>query len=191
MATEPVPAQVYLDPEPRSWPMAIGILGALWGGMGAVMAGFALAGVGQEAQPALMRGGVGSAFNAVSAMLGVALLVGGVQLARRRVAGVRLMQAWAPLAAIAQGAVLAIMLTHRQEFEQSFREEMQRQAEVRAAKSGQAASAMPAGMEKIMFGVGLGCGGFTAIVPPVIVAVFVFGPRGREALAEWGGRADV
>jgi hypothetical protein len=45
--------------------------------------------------------------------------------------------------------------------------------------------ALPQGMERLMFSVGVGCGGLAAIVPPGIAAVFVFGRRGREALAEW------
>ncbi|MFM7806723.1 MAG: hypothetical protein ACKPEA_02185 [Planctomycetota bacterium] len=185
MVPEPVPAQTYLDPEPRTWPKVLGILGALWGGIGLVSSALALAGVGQQSQPAIMRGGLGAATNAVAALLALAMLVGGVQLVRQRAMGVRLMQAWAPLSALAQAAVLAIMITHRAEFEQSFRDEMERQAE---ARGGQGA---PQGMEKVMFTVGLGCGGVLAVIPPAIVAVFVFGRRGREALAEWSTQAGV
>lgn len=185
MVPEPVPAQTYLDPEPRTWPKVLGILGALWGGIGFVSAVLALAGVGQQGQPAIMRGGLGSATNAMGALLALAMLVGGIQLVRHRAMGVRLMQAWAPLSALVQAVVLAIMITHRAEFEQSFRDEMERQAE---ARGGQAA---PQGMEKVMYTVGLGCGGVLAVIPPAIVAVFVFGRRGREALAEWGSQAGV
>lgn len=185
MVPEPVQAEAYLEPEPRSWPTALGILAALWGGIGLVSSGMAVAGVGQQAQPAIMRGGLGAALSAVAALLALALLVGGVQLMRRRVAGVRLLQVWAPLSVLAQGAVLAIMVTHRAEFEESFRAEMERQAEARAAKVGQAAPALPQGMEKVMYAFGLGCGGVAAIVPPAIAAIFVFGRRGREAVTEW------
>lgn len=184
MVAEPIPAQAYLDPEPRTWPKVLGILGALWGGVGLVSAVLALAGVGQQGQPAIMRSGLGSATTAVGALLALAMLVGGVQLLRQKAIGIRLMQAWVPLSAIAQAAVLAIMLTHRAEFEESFRDEMQRQAEARGGQGS------PQGMEKIMFTVGLGCGGVVAVIPPAIVAVFVFGRRGREALAEWSGASQ-
>jgi len=185
MVPEPVPAQSYLDPEPRTWHKVLGILAALWGGIGFVSAALALAGVGQQAQPAIMRGSLGSALNAVGALLALALLVAGVQLVRRKAIGIRLMQVWAPLSAIAQAAVLAIMIMHRAEFEQSFHDEMERQAEARGGQG------VPQGMEKVMYTVGLGCGGVVAVIPPAIVAVFVFGRRGREALADWGTQAGA
>lgn len=191
MVPEPVPAETYLEPEPRNWPTVLGVLAALWGGIGLVTSGMAAAGIGQQAQPAIIRGGVGSAVNAVAALLALALLVGGVQLMRRRVAGIRLLQAWAPLGVLVQGAVLAIMVTHRAEFEESFRAEMERQSEARASKAGQAAPPVPQGMEKVMYALGLGCGGAAAVVPPAIAAVFVFGRRGREALAEWSAPAGA
>jgi hypothetical protein len=178
-------AEPFIEPEPRQWPKVLGVLAALWGAMGLVSSSLAVAGIGQEAQPPIMRGGVGSALSAVTALLAQALVAGGVQLLRRRPSGVQLIRAWVPLSALAQGAVLAVMLTHRDAFEQAFREEMERQAEARAAKSGQAAPVMPQGMERLMFSAGVGCGGIAAVVPPAIVAFFVFGRRGREALAEW------
>ena len=186
MVPEPVNAEAYLEPEPGRWPMVVGILAALWGGIGAVSAGLAVAGIGQQAQPAIMRGGLGAAVSAVATLLSLALLVGGVQLMRRRALGVRLLQAWAPLSVLVQATVLAIMVTHRADFEQSFRDEMERQAEASAAKTGKAAPSLPQGVEKMMFAFGLGCGGIAAIVPPAIAAFFVFGSRGRQALAEWG-----
>lgn len=185
MASEPVPAETYLEPEPRHWPTAIGVLAALWGGIGTVSSTLAVFGVGQQAQPPIMRGSVGAALAAMAALLGLALLVGGVQLMRRKPAGVRLLQAWIPLSLLVQGVALSIMVTHREQFEQSFRDEMERQAEARSAKVGQAAPALPQGMEKLMYAFGLGCGGVAAVVPPVVAAIFVFGRRGREALAEW------
>jgi hypothetical protein len=31
----------------------------------------------------------------------------------------------------------------------------------------------------------IGCGGVLAAVPPLVMAIFVFGRRGGEALTEW------
>jgi hypothetical protein len=178
-------AEPYLEPERRTWPLVVGILASLWGGIGAVSNVLALGGAGRESQPAFMRGGLGTAMYAVGALLSLALLSAGVQLIRRRASGVQLMRAWVPLALIVQLSTLATMVTHRDEFEQAFREQMEREAEARAQKSGQAAPNLPAGFEKLMYGLALGCGGVSAVVPPAVVAFFVFGRRGREALAEW------
>lgn len=182
-------AEPYLEPEPRSWPLVVGILACLWGGIGVVSSLVTLAGLDQDAQPAFMRGGFGSAVYAVGTLLSLALLTGGVQLIRRRASGVQLLRAWIPLTVLLQGASLAMMATHRDELEQAFRERMERQAEAEAAKAGKAAPALPKGLEKIAVAAGLGCGGFAAVVPPGVAAFFVFGRRGREALVEWSRTA--
>lgn len=182
---QPVPEGEYLASEPRRWPTVLGVLAIVWGVIGLASAGSALAGVGQSAQPAVMREGLGGASSAVAALLAAGLAVGGVQLLRHRPSGVRLLQAWAPLTMLVQGAVLALMVTHRAEFERSFREGMEREAEARAQRAGVEPARLPQGMEKVMWGVGVGCGGVMALVPPGIAAIFVFGRRGREAVAEW------
>jgi hypothetical protein len=178
---EAVPSE-YLEPEPRRWPLVLGILGLLWGGIGVVISAMALAGVGREAQPEIMRGSLGSAFSMLGLALAVMVLVAGVQLLRRRASGVQLLRAWAPLSALAQGVVVVLMFTHQAEFERAYREQLERENEARAAKS---AEKLPEGMEKAMFAGAAGCSGLTAIVPPLVVAIFVFGARGREAVAEW------
>jgi len=188
---EPERSQAFLEPEPRTWPMVIGVGGALWGGIGVVNASLAILGFAQDAQPEVMRSGLGVALHAVSALLSLALLVGGVQLARRRVSGLNLMRAWAPLSALVQGVLIVLMVTHREQFEGSFRDAMERQVEMRAEKSGQGAPELPKGMEKIMYALGLGCSGFAAIVPPGLVASFLFGRPGREAEAEWSAPAGA
>lgn len=190
MSQYPV-AEPYLEPERRSWPLVLGILAAIWGGIGVVSSGLALAGIGQDAQPAVMRGGLGSALNTVAGLLAAGLLAAGVQLMRRQVSGVMLLRTWVPLAVLVQVAVLSLMVAHREEFERSMRESMEREAEARAAKGGAAASQLPAGFEKAMFSIGLGCGGVAAIVPPAVAAFFVFGRRGREAVAEWSRTAGA
>lgn len=178
-------AEPYLEPERRTWPLVLGILAAIWGGIGSASAGLALAGVGQDAQPEVMRHGLGASLSAVSGLLAAGLLAGGVQLIRRRVSGVLLLRTWIPLSVLAQVGVLSLMLTHRDDFERAMRESMEREAEARAAKGGAAPPQLPQGFEKVMFSIGLGCGGVAAIVPPAIAAFFVFGGRGRQAVAEW------
>lgn len=182
---EPVPANEYLEAAPRTWPKVLGILGILWGFIGAITSALAGAGVGREAQPPVLQGALGTVTNLVGLTLAIVVLVAGVQLLRRRAIGVQLLRAWAPLTALVQGLIVVLMFTNQPEFERAYREQLERDNEARSAKSGQAAATLPEGMEKAMFAVGAGCGGFTAIVPPLVVAIFVFGARGREAVAEW------
>ena len=182
---QPVPSSEFLEAAPRTWPKVLGILGILWGFIGAITSTLAVAGVGREAQPEIMRGSLGSAFSMVGLVLAIMVLVAGVQLLRRRASGVQLLRAWAPLSALAQGVVVMLMFSHQAEFERAYREQLVREHEARVAKSGQSAERLPEGMEKVMFAGAAGCGGFTAIVPPLVVAIFVFGARGREAVAEW------
>jgi hypothetical protein len=174
----------YIDPEPRIWHKVIGVLAALWGGVGLLWSVVSLAS-GRDDQPEVMRGQLGQVLLLVGAALSLMLLVGGVQLLRCSPAGVRLLRGWAPLSAIAQAVGLALMLDHRAEFEQAVRERLTRDMEARAAKLERSAPAMPEGIERWMVGAGIGCGGISALVPPGIAAFFVFGRRGREALAEW------
>jgi hypothetical protein len=182
---QPVPQSEYLESSPRTWPTVLGILGCLWGFIGAITSALAVAGVGQEAQPPVLRGALGTASSVTGLVLAILALVAGVQLLRRRPAGVQLLRAWAPLSALAQGFVVVLMFMHQPEFERTYREQMEREHQARAEKSGQAASPLPPGVEKAMFGIGAGCGGLIAVVPPLVVAIFVFGRRGREAVAEW------
>jgi hypothetical protein len=182
---QPVPQSEYLESSPRTWPTVLGILGCLWGFIGAITSALAVAGVGQEAQPPVLRGALGTASSATGLVLAILALVAGVQLLRRRPAGVQLLRAWAPLSALAQGFVVVLMFMHQPEFERTYREQMEREHQARAEKSGQAAGPLPQGVEKAMFGIGAGCGGLIAVVPPLVVAIFVFGRRGREAVAEW------
>jgi hypothetical protein len=179
----------YLEPEPRHWPLVIGILGLLWGGAGAVTSIMALAGVGREAQPPILRGSLGHALSAIAAVLALMLAIGSVQLLRRRASGVQLIRAWAPLAALMQGLLLVIMISHQEAFERSFREEFERQARIRAEQAGQAEPRLPEGAGRFLYVSGVGCGGFSAVVPTGIAAIFVFGRRGREAIAEWSAGA--
>jgi hypothetical protein len=183
--------QEYLEAEPRRWPLVIGILGTLWGGIGAVTSLLALLGVGREAQPPIMRGSLGSALSAMATVLSLMLVVAAVQLLRRRASGVQLLRAWAPMTALLQGLMILIMIEHREAFERSFREEMERQNEARAERMGQAAPRLPEGAERIMYVTGIGCGGLAAIVPPGIAAIFVFSRKGREAIADWSPRASA
>jgi hypothetical protein len=186
---QPVPSSEFLEAAPRTWPKVLGILGILWGFIGAITSTLAVAGVGREAQPELLRGGFGSALSVVGLVLAIMVLVAGVQLLRRRASGVELLRAWAPLTALVQGLLVVLMFTHRPEFERAYREQLERDHEARAAKSGEAATKLPEGMEKAMFAVGAACGGVTAIVPSLVVAIFVFGARGREAVAEWSAES--
>ena len=178
-------AEPYLEPERRTWPLVLGILAAIWGGIGVGSACLALAGIGQDAQPAVMRGALGAALSAVSGVLSLGLLAGGVQLIRHRASGVMLLRAWIPLTVLVQAATLAVMMTHRDAFESAMREAMEREAEARAAKGGAPPPQLPKDFEKVMFTIGVGCAGVGAIVPPMIAAIFVFGRRGREAVTQW------
>ena len=178
-------AEPYLEPERRTWPLVLGIVAAIWGGIGVGSACLSLADIGQDAQPAVMRGGLGTALSAVSGVLSLGLLAGGVQLIRHRASGVTLLRAWIPLSVLVQAATLAVMITHRDAFESAMRESMEREAEARAAKGGVPAPRLPENFEKAMFMIGVGCAGIGTIVPPVIAAIFVFGRRGREAVTQW------
>jgi F0F1-type ATP synthase assembly protein I len=44
---------------------------------------------------------------------------------------------------------------------------------------------MPEGMPAAMWAGSVACGGIMAILPPLVPVIFVFGRRGREAMAEW------
>lgn len=182
---QPVPQNEYLESSPSTWPTVLGILGCLWGFIGVVTSALAVAGVGREAQPPVLQGAVGTASSVAGLALAILALVAGVQLLRKRPVGVQLLRAWVPLSALAQGFGVVLMFTHQPEFERAYRDQIERQHQASAEKTGQVAGPLPQGAEKAIFGLFAGCGGLIAVVPPIVVAVFVFGQRGRDAVAEW------
>lgn len=185
MQGEPVPAQVYLEREPRSWHTVVGILAMLWGAIGAISTVVSMAGSADESVPPVLRGGVGMALNVAALGIGLCLVVGGLQLLRSRPSGVTLVRIWVPLTILVQAASIVLMITHQAEFEEALRAGIQASMDMQAERSGTPAQQVPAQMVRALYVSGLGCGGLAAIVPPAVAAFFVFGRRGREALVEW------
>lgn len=181
----------YLAPQPRQWPTVIGILGILWGGVGLLSAvwGLVAAALGRE-QPGVVRGPVTMAFFVLGSLIGAMLLAGAIQLLRRKASGVQLVQAWIPLAFLLGSANVVHMVVEREQLERSLREAMEQQMEEASKRSGRSAQAMPEGMVTFMWGSSVACGGLAALIPPLIPAFFVFGRRGREAVAEWTAAAS-
>jgi hypothetical protein len=180
---QPVPATEYLEPAPCCWPLVLGILGLLWGGVGFFSAVLALVGAGDAVTPAAMRGGLGTALTVYGSLVAILLVAGCVQLIRRKAAGVQMLQAWVPLAVVVSLAGVGRMVAYREEFEAAIQESLQVEMDRQAEKTGRAAQQFPEGMARTMLGVQLGCAGLIAVVPPIVVAVFVFGSRGRDAVA--------
>jgi len=174
----------YLPIGPRRWPTVLGILALLWGSLGLVRDIMWVCGVGQAQQPAVMRGPIGTSLSLLGALLTLALLAAGIQLLRRRASGVQLLKAWVIFTILIQGSLVAIMVQHRDDFEQAMRDQLEQKAEA-DQKSGAKQPALPAGVEKIVWFSTVACTGAAIVIPAAIVAFFVFGRRGREAMIEW------
>ena len=181
----------YLSPQPRQWPTVIGILAILWGGVGLVSAlwGLVASAMG-KAQPGFAQGSLGKAFFVLGSLLSAMILVGGVQLLRRKASGVQLVQAWIPLAILLGAANVIHMVVDREQFEGALREAMEQQMEETSKRTGKPAPQLPEGMVAFMWGSSVACVGLAALVPPLIPVFFVFGRRGREAVAEWTASAS-
>lgn len=188
-----IPVSEYLETEPPKWPLVLGILAILWGGIGAVSG---IAGSMSLLKDA--RGGsadvttspIAVSFAVLGALIALGLLVGGVQLLRHRAMAIGLLKAWVVLSIVLQVGSSAFMIRNREAFEEALREKMQQQMDEQAAKTGGKAVALPAGFEKMMLLGGMACGGALGLGAAGLTAFFVFGRRGREAEAAWS-RASV
>lgn len=187
-----IPVSEYLETEPPKWPLVLGILSILWGGVGVI---FGIAGSvsllndARGSQPDVTNSPLAISFAVLGALVALALLVGGVQLLRRRAMAIGLLKAWVVLSLVVQVGSSAFTIRHRDAFEEALREKMQMQMDEQAAKAGGKAVALPAGMEKAMLLGGMACGGALGLAAAGLTAFFVFGRRGREAEQLWSRAA--
>lgn len=187
-----IPVSEYLETEPPKWPLVLGILSILWGGVGAVsgIAGsVSLFNDARGSQPDVTNSPLAISFAVLGALVAIALVAGGVQLLRRRAMAIGLLKAWVVLSLVVQVGSSAFMIRHRDAFEEALREKMQTQMDEQAAKTGGKAVALPAGMEKAMLLGGMACGGALGLGAAGLMAFFVFGRRGREAEQLWSRAA--
>ena len=187
-----IPVSEYLETEPPKWPLVLGILSILWGGVNVI---FGIAGSvsllndARGSQPDVTNSPLAISFAVLGALVALALLVGGVQLLRRRAMAIGLLKAWVVLSLVVQVGSSAFTIRHRDAFEEALREKMQMQMDEQAAKTGGKAVALPAGMEKAMLLGGMACGGALGLAAAGLTAFFVFGRRGREAEQLWSRAA--
>jgi uncharacterized membrane protein YhaH (DUF805 family) len=183
-----IPVSEYLETEPPKWPLVLGILSILWGGVG-VVSGIAgsvsLINDARGSKPDVTNSPLAIVFAALGTLMALALLVGGVQLLRRRAMAIGLLKAWVVLSLVVQVGSSAFMIRNRDAFEEALREKIQMQMDEQAAKTGGKAVALPAGFEKMMLLGGMACGGALGLGAAGLVAFFVFGRRGREAEQTW------
>ena len=187
-----IPVSEYLETEPPKWPLVISILSILWGGVGAVsgIAGtVSLLNDARGSKPDVTSSPLAISFAVLGALVALALVVGGVQLLRRRAMAIGLLKAWVVLSLVVQVGSSAFMIRNRDAFEEALREKMQQQMDEQAAKTGGKAVALPAGFEKAMLLGGMACGGALGIGAAGLMAFFVFGRRGREAERLWNRAA--
>lgn len=187
-----IPVSEYLETEPPKWPLVLGILSILWGGVG-VVSGIAgsvsLINDARGSKPDVTSSPLAIAFAVLGALVAFALLVGGVQLLRRRAMAIGLLKAWVVISLVVQIGSSVFMIRHRDAFEEALREKMQMQMDERAAKTGGKSVALPAGFEKAMLLGGMACGGALGVGAAGLTAFFVFGRRGREAEQLWSRSA--
>jgi hypothetical protein len=181
-----VPESAYLERPARQWPTVIGILAILWGGVGCLSGVWSLIAelAGVSPTPGLV-GPLERAVGLLGLLIAGLLVVGGIQLLRRRPMGVQLIQAWIPLRLIVGLIGVGLLYRNRDAFEAATQEAFERQAEESSKRSGQPAPEIPPQMVTFMWGTSVACGGLAALIPPLVPALFVFGRRGREAMAEW------
>jgi hypothetical protein len=183
-----IPVSEYLETEPPKWPLVLGILSILWGGVG-VVSGIAgsvsLINDARGSDPDVTNSPLAIVFAVLGTLMALAMLVGGVQLLRRRAMAIGLLKAWVVLSLVVQVGSTVFMIRHRDAFEEALREKMQLQMDEQAAKTGGKPAALPAGFEKMMLLGGMACGGALGLGAAGLVAFFVFGRRGREAEQMW------
>lgn len=180
------PDSASLEQKPRQWPVVIGVLGILWGGLGVVSGLWSLVAELSGAVPAAgMNGPLERAVGVVGLLVSCMLVFGGIQLLRRKPMGVQLVQAWIPLGLILGLVGVGLMVKNREAMERAFREGMENAAEESEKKTGRPGPQMPEGFASAMWASSVACGGLGAIIPPLVPVFFVFGRRGREAMAEW------
>ncbi len=183
-----IPVSEYLETEPPKWPLVLGILSILWGGVGVVSGitgSVSLINDARGSDPDVTNSPLAIVFAVLGTLMALAMLVGGVQLLRRRAMAIGLLKAWVVLSLVVQVGSTAFMIRHRDAFEEALREKIQMQMDEQAAKTGGKAVALPAGFEKMMLLGGMACGGALGLGAAGLVAFFVFGRRGREAEQMW------
>lgn len=187
-----VPVSEYLEAEPQRWPLVLGILSLLWGGVGAVSGILGVVSMFRErtgGASGITTGPAAVSLGLLGALLALALVFGGVQLLRRRAMAIGLLKAWVVLSVLAQVASTAFIVGNRDAFEESLRDKMEASMDEQAARSGGKATPLPAGMAGIMLMSGMVCGGAMSLGAAGVMAFFVFGRRGREAESAWSGAA--
>ena len=187
-----IPVSEYLETEPPKWPLVLGILSILWGGVGVISGIAGVVSLMQDAKagPAdVTNGSLAIGLAILGALMAVVLLMGGVLLLMRRATSIDLLKAWVVLSLVVQAGSTVFMIINRDAFEVALREKMQMQMDEQAAKTGGKAVALPAGFEKAMLLGGMACGGALGVGAAGLTAFFVFGRRGREAARLWNRAA--
>ena len=183
-----LPVSEYLETEPPKWPLVMGIVALLWGGMVSVSGVTGVWSMFHDRQPGVndvATGPASVALGLLGVMMALWLMLGGVLLLRRKATAIGLLKAWVVLSLLAQAASTAFMLGNRQAFEESMREKLQAGMDEQAAKAGRTATAMPAGMERFVLVTGMACGGALAVGTAGLMGYFVFGRNGRDTEAAW------
>lgn len=189
----PVPPGEFLPPEPRIWPMFLGILGLLWGMISLAGSIFALVSLATGGQPGLapeLRDAFGTTLTVLGTLVVLLLCVGCVQLLRSKPSGIRLLRLWVPACVLAGALNLAFMIHHREPMERAMTEALQAEME-KQKEAGAPGVKFPDSAVRFFLNLQFGCTGVMVVVPPLIMAIFVFGRRGGEALAEWSETAQV
>lgn len=174
------------QPKPRTWPTVIGVLGLLWSGISLASGVWSLVVELTGAVPSSMAPGpIERVVGVLGLLVAGLLLLGSVQLLRRKAMGIQLLRAWVPLSLVMGLAGVGMLVKNRDAFEKAVRESLEKAAEESEKQTGHRGTEMPEGMPAAMWAGSVACGGIMAILPPLVPVIFVFGRRGREAMAEW------
>lgn len=172
--------------KPRTWPTVIGVLGLLWSGISLASGVWSLVVELTGAVPSSMAPGpIERVVGVLGLLVAGLLLLGSVQLLRRKVMGIQLLRAWVPLSLVMGLAGVGMLVKNRDALEKAVRESLEKAAEESEKQTGHRGTEMPEGMPAAMWAGSVACGGIMAILPPLVPVIFVFGRRGREAMAEW------
>lgn len=179
-----------VDRQPRTWPTVIGVLGVLWGGIGLASGLWSLVVELSGNMPAsqmAFSGPVEQVAGVLGLLVASLLLVGSIQLLRRKPMGIRIIRAWIPLSLLVGLFGVGLFVKNRDAFEKGFLEAMKQAAEESEKTTGRPAP-MPIGDETFASAIWVSsaaCSGVMALLPPLVPVIFVYGRRGREAMSEW------
>jgi hypothetical protein len=123
-----IPVSEYLETEPPKWPLVLGILSILWGGVGVISGIAGVVSLMQDAKagPAdITNGPLAIGLAILGALMAFVLLMGGVLLLMRRAMSIDLLKAWVVLSLVVQAGSTVFMIINRDAFEVALRDKMQ------------------------------------------------------------------